>query len=247
MKINKKHVAILLGLLIGASNAFSASIILTNLQDSTALGADPTGNYGAFTIMRIRWESADDWGRYFPLVKFDLAGLPNNIIVNYARFAFWTEATDDGGPGWPGADDFPLLSMYNNTADWSESTMTYNTRPSTDAFAIDTSDHFDPDDIFTAPDTIAANKTGWLFFDGLGSAALVQSWANGLTNNYGVTISGTGAYTDTARYFDMFSKEHPNFSIGMSPYLYVDYTAIPEPATMILFGIFAVGLLRMRK
>lgn len=236
MKINKKHVAILLGLLIGASSAFSATVVLSVDQDATVFV--PNISQGTWTDMRIRWQSAADWGRNYPLIQL----LPAGITVNYARFAFWTVTSDDGGEGWPADNDFPLLSMYNVTTSQSD---TGGTQPSIDATAVDTYDHFDPDDFFVAPNTIVSNKAAWTFFDGTGAATLVANWANNVVSNYGIEVRGTGAYTDTSRYFHYASSDHP--STGVRPYLYVDYTAIPEPASLILFGIFAVGLLRIKK
>jgi len=235
MKINKKYAAIFLGLLIGASNAFSASVTLSVSQDANVFV--PNIAQGTWTDMRIRWQSADDWGRNYPIIQFDLTGLPNNIVVNYARFAFWTYTIDDGGPDWPIDDDFPLLSMYRITNAWTEADAP---EPLIDSSAVETQDSFDPGGAgnkFTDPDIIVSNKAAWIFFDGLAVAALVQSWANGLTNNYGVEIQGTGSYTDTSRYFHMLSHDHPTPAVH--PYLYVDYTPIPEPATIGIIGLLA--------
>ncbi len=241
MKNKKVFIAIFLGLLVVVGNAFADNVTLSVNQDATVFA--PNITQGSWEEMRIRWQSDDDWGRNYPLIEFDLSGLPGGITVNYARFAFWTHTQDDANAFWPADDDFPLLSMYKVTSSWSDAG---GTQPSIDVTAVDTCDHFDdPDDFFVDPNTIAANKAGWTFFDDLGAATLVAGWANGTISNYGIEIRGTGAYTDTSRYFHYISSD--NASTSVRPYLYVDYTVIPEPASLILFGIFAVGLLRMRK
>ena len=243
MKNKKIFVAILLGLLVMAGNAFCDSIILGVTQDATVFA--PNVTQGSWDEMRVRWQSADDWGRNYPLIEFDLTGLPNNIAVNYARFAFWTHTQDDSNPYWPAADDFPLLSMYKVTSSWSDAG---GTQPSIDPVAVDTQDAFDPGgagNIFTAPDTIVADKAAWIFFHDVGSAALVQNWANGVTDNNGVEVRGTGAYTDTSRYFHFISSDHPTTSVR--PYLYVDYTVIPEPATLGFIGLLAAMFITRKR
>ena len=244
MKKSKIFTAILLGLIITVgSSVFADSITLPADQAATIFA--PNVAQGTWTEMRIRWQSDDDWGRNYPIVKFDLFGLTNNIIVNYARFAFWTYTQDDAGTGWPADDDFPLLSMYKITSPWTEAD---SPEPAIDSTAVETQDSFDPGGAgnkFTAPDTISANKAGWIFFDGTAAATLVANWANGVEDNHGIEIQGTGAYTDTSRYFHMPSNDHPTPAVR--PYLYVDYTVIPEPATFGLIGLFAAMFIARRR
>jgi len=246
MKIKKTIAVVLLGLLVVASSAFCVQVTLHTSDDSFVSGAGPNANYGGNTFMRIRHQSASDWGNYFPLAKFDLSPLPSNIVVNSARMRYYVALTDDGGPGWPAADDFPAVAAYNNLQDWAEGTVTYNNRPTSDAAAADTLDHFgliSVDEVyFTSPNTISSG--GWLEYVGAGMVSLVQDWANGITPNYGVTIKGTGDYTDTSRYFDLQSKENGNPAVH--PTIIVDYTVIPEPATFGLIGCL-VALFIARK
>jgi len=232
MKKQKIIAAVLIGLLITIGNVFADTITLSVAQDANVFV--PNISYGTWEEMRIRWQSADDWGRNYPLVQFDLTGLTNNIVVNYARFAFWTHTQDDSNPYWPAADDFPLLSMYKVTSSWSDSG---GTQPSIDATAVETQNTMQVVGKFTAPDTIAADSASWVFFDGAGAATLVANWANGVDDNNGIEVRGTGPYTDTSRYFHFISSDHPTPSVR--PYLYVDYTVIPEPFSFGLIGLFA--------
>ena len=246
---NKKTMAILLGLLAGAGSvAFADTVTLDISQDATIF--EPNVDQGTWTDMRIRWQSDDAWGRNHPVAQFDLSGITSglgageSITVNYARFAFWAFTSDDSGPGWDdGANDFPELAMYYNTSSWSDSG---GAMPTFDNTVSVNTDSLLPDgvtpDKFTAPDTIAADAAGWLFFDDGLAGALVEGWVNGGIVNNGVQIQGTGAYTDTSRYLHLSSSEG-----GVAPYLYVDYDIVPEPATFGLLGAFGAAILVVRR
>lgn len=200
---------VLLGLLVGLGGTVRAGErMLPASADAIAIGADPAGNYGTLSFARIRHQASADWGNYHPLVKFDLSALPGNAKIISVRMRFYVGLSDDGGAGWPSADDFPVVAIFNNTSAWDESTVTYNTRPSHDSSAVETRDHFGSigvDEVyFTAPNTISSG--GWLEYTGTGTKNLVQGWADGTITNYGVTIKGTGAYTDSSRYFDLQTK-----------------------------------------
>ena len=214
-------------------------LTLYTSNDSMAVGADTGGNYGGNSFMRIRHQSSADWGNYFPLVKFDLSELPKRILVNEVKLRFYVALTDDSGPGWPDDDDFPAVAIYKNLQDWDESTVTYNNRPECFTNPIETLDHFGLigiDDVyFTGTNSISSG--GWLEYTGEGTRSLVQGWANGTISNYGVTIKGTGPYTDTSRYFDLQSKENGNPDVH--PALIVDFTAVPEPFIIGFIGCLA--------
>ena len=214
-------------------------IKLSTSDDSMAVGADTGGNYGGNSFMRIRHQSSADWGNYFPIAKFDLSELPKRILVNGVRMRFYVSLTDDSGSGWPADDDFPAVAIFNNLQDWDESTVTYNNRPECFTNPVETLDHFGligVDDVyFTSPNLISSG--GWLEYTDESTRSLVQEWANGTTSNYGVTIKGIGAYTDTSRYFDLQSKENSNPDVR--PALIVDFTAIPEPVFFSFIGCLA--------
>lgn len=250
MKNKKIHMAILLGLLVGAgSSAFADQVVLGASQDATIF--EPNVAQETWSEMRVRWQSDADWGRNHPLVQFDLSGLPalgagESFQITSARFGFWAWTHDDGGSGWAAADDFPELAMYYNTSTWSDAG---GAMPTFDGSQSVTTDSLDPDGggpgaplKFTAPDSINASTAGWLFFDDALSATLVQYWVDGLLPNNGIQIQGTGTYTDTSRYLHLSSSEG-----GVAPQLVVDYNIIPEPATLGLLGVFGTAMLVVRR
>jgi len=189
--------------------------------------------------MRLRRQN-DTWGNNYSLAKFDVSTLPANIVVNSVRMRFYTRLV-----GWPGATNFSPVAIFNNTQDWDESTVTFANAPTYGATAVKTLDHFGLvgfDDVyFTGANTITSGA--WLEYTGAETIALVEGWANGSIANYGVSIMAT-EYVDSDRSFFLQAKENPATSVR--PNIVVDYTIIPEPATMGLFGIFALALLAMR-
>jgi hypothetical protein len=217
------------------------AVTLYTSDDSMAVGANTNGNYGSSTFMRIRHQSSADWGNYFPLVKFDLSALPKNIIVNEARMRFYVGLSDDSGSGWPVADNFPAVAIYENLQNWDETTVTFANKPECFTNPVDSLNYFGLigiDEIyFTGTNLISSG--GWLEFTGEGTKNLVQKWANGTVSNYGITIKGLGDYTDSSRYFDLQTKE--NSSAAVHPVIIIDFTAVPEPVSFYFTGfLFAI-------
>ncbi len=168
--------------------------------------------------MRLKHQNST-WGSNYALARFDFSSLPQNITVSSARMRFYV-----GLNNWPGATDFAPVAIFNNTQEWAESTVTFDSAPTHHAAAAETLDHFGlvgVDDIpFTGANTITAG--GWLEYTGAGMMALVQGWADGSVSNCGVSIKGTGAFLDSDRLFELQCKE--NGFAGVRPQLLIGYT-----------------------
>ncbi|MEA2069463.1 MAG: DNRLRE domain-containing protein, partial [Verrucomicrobiota bacterium] len=164
-------------LLMGQS-LFADQLVLEASDDSWVNGSNPskTNNYGTATRTVIRYQNAT-WGFNYALYKFDTSALPANIEVNSVRMRFYTGLSWNNGT----PTNFAPVAIFNNTQDWDESTVTFNTAPTYDATATDTREHFgtteNPGNYFTGTNTI--NTGGWLDYQGAGTVALVQGWADG--------------------------------------------------------------------
>ena len=252
MKNKNIYATFLLALIIGlGSIVYADKMTFLASDDSFVNGFVPEDNYGSLTFARLRWQTEADWGRIFPLYKFDLSELPPLVWINWARMRFYVGLADDSGPGWSVTTNFCPVAVYNNLEDWDEVTVNYNNRPACTSIAVQELEHFGllgVDDVFfTYYDFISSG--GWLEYydgsEGTGIRDLVQEWADG-SNNYGVTIKGTTYYvTDPSRYFDLQTKE--NSSAPVRPSLIVDYMPVPEPAALAILGIFAAGALAVRR
>ena len=252
MKNIKYYAAILLGLLIGlGSSVYADQMTFRSSADTFVNGNSATANYGDWTLARIRWQSDNDWGRNFPLFKFDLSELPPYVWINWARMRFYVGLADDHGLGWADAPtNFCPVAVYNNFSDWDEMTVTYATRPACSATPVQELEWFGllgVDDVFFTYDDLISSG-GWLEYwdgsEGTGVRDLVQAWADG-SNNFGVTIKGTTYYTSSSRYFNLHTREHPTEIVR--PGLIVDFTVIPEPVSVSLLGFLAAGLLALRR
>ena len=247
MKNKKTYMAILLGLLVGAGSTVCAdSIIFSASDDSFVVGSNTGLNRGTLTSANLRVDNTT-WGHNYGLYKFDLSGLPalgagESFQIDAVRMRFYTGLSNFGA-----GDSFVPVGIYSNQADWDESTVTYANAPAYAAGATEILDHFGLPGTptpFTSPDTISAG--GWLEYVGAGTKALVQDWVDGTTSNYGVSIMGTEFFgVNTDKQFLLQTKENP--ATGVQPRLIVDYTIIPEPATLGLVGFSALAMLIVRR
>ena len=251
MKNKKSYAVILLGLIIGlGSSVYADQMTFRSNADTFVNGNTTSANYGDWTLARIRWQSDSDWGRNFPLFKFDLSEMPPYVWINWARMRFYVGLVDDHGLGWVDAPtNFCPVAVYNNFEDWDEMTVTYATRPACGTTPVQELEWFGllgVDDVFFTYDDLISSG-GWLEYwdgsEGTGVRDLVQTWADG-SNNYGVTIKGTTYYTSSPRYFDLQTKDNP--AAVVHPAIIVNFTVIPEPASLTLLSAIAAGLFAVR-
>lgn len=236
MKNKKTYMAILLGLLVGTGSTVCAdSMIVGSIADSMLLTWDGAANFGSEALMYLR---RDVNGTAAPIAKFDVPVTgPGQIQINYARMAFWADEYNFA----PGAS-FEDIALLQVGSAWDESTVSWNTQPAISGLLGTTGAYDDGTDIIEGD----AKAGGWLFFDSPGVASAVQGWVDGTVANDGVVVYGN-ADNATEMYMLLFSREHPNAGIGMDPYLYVDYSVIPEPATFGLLGVFGAMMLVVRR
>ncbi len=225
--------------LVGIASA--DQIFLEASDDSWVNGNSQDANNGGATAGVIRYQSAT-WGQNLSLFKFDISTLPANIEVTSVRMRFYTSLSS-----WPvGGTNFAPVAVFNNTQDWDETNVTFANAPTYNATAIETLDHLGASwnpVYFTGTNTI--DSAGWMEFQGAGTVVLVQGWADGTIDNFGITMWGAGDFLPDQRSFRPQTKEHSNSALH--PEIIVNYTIIPEPATMGLIGFVAAGLLVVRR
>ena len=238
MKNKKKYTAILLGLLVGAGgSAFADTIAVHSADTALLVGGSPAANFGG--IMRLRHDNTADWGNEKAVEKFDIAaiqatlGVGESVVVNSARIGFWASRT---GGSWDGAQTYPEITLHMNLSDWDGSTVTWATAPSLYIAANSSANTIGIIDFTANPLT----SDGWLYFDDALTAAMVEGWVNGTIADYGVTVGVNGPVTDTTRLLDLQTADWGNE-------LFVDYTIIPEPATLGLVGMVGAAMLVVRR
>ncbi len=138
------------------------------------------------------------------LIQFDLASLPTDAILDSAVLQLYFNSCSNGGT-------YPVsLGAYFVNSSWTESTVTYDTRPSWGTMGYNSQFVCPPDD-----------PTTW------NVTSFAQAWQSDPVHNYGVKVSGPwGEGYDYSLAFD--SREYPN--IG-KPELVVTYHLPATPTS----------------
>jgi hypothetical protein len=208
------------------------------------------------------------------LVRFDLTGLPPSIQVDrvaleltfqgptnmetqsrvvslHRLLANWGEGTSNAGPGGtPGAGNGANASTgdatwryrFFDTQPWTSYNPAVTTSGGGD-FASDPSAAatvgIDPG-VLVVWETIRSGAPSGLIAD-------VEAWLADAASNFGWLLKGDESVSRTARRF--YSKDEAN--AAFHPRLVVDYTIIPEPATLMMVAAgglaLATALRRMRR
>jgi len=231
MKIKILAIVLLGGclLLTGLSNAEALVLDLqpANGKDAQLRGLSPDGNYGGYGDLLTNFGGGKPNNGIF---EFDLSPL-DGAMINSATISLYHEANNVPGSSF---------GLFQVMGPWEENTVTWNNRPAIGAAPASTLDIND------------GTRRIWRDWD---VSDLVQGWASADYDNNGVLLKRLDQEAPIA-YF--LSSDH---SGSYGPKIYVDYdfedeeepgdmdpAAIPEPATMLLFGIGAAGaFLRRRK
>ena len=191
-------------------------------DDSTIDQNSPGSNFGNSTQIGVRnryGESGSDGWEDDTLVKFDLSSIASGTPVlgatlNLYYIGYW----DNDPQGRP-------LTCYAITSDWDESTVTWNTKPTSAG-------------VVSATATVPAGINNWMSWD---VTADVQDMADGSASYYGWKIMDETYWGDfDIPYSWFYSKEYGQ----LTPYLEV---AIPEPATLGLLLVGGLALLKHRR
>ena len=161
------------------------------------------------------------------LLKFNVASVPANQQIDSAILTLYRNTTfgDNGNPS-----NLPMTAHQVMTS-WSESTVTWNS-PWTTAGG-----DFGASVFGTASANPASNQpVNW------DVTGLVQSWYSGSTPNHGLLLQST-----TGNELSFWSDETAN--ANLRPSLSVNFTAVPEPSSLMLIGALAgaVCFRRMRR
>jgi len=89
--------------------------------DATTKSWQPDANFGADTMLQIRYDNVEGPVAAFSLIHFDVSSIPADAVIDSAvmELYLWNAAGAD--PVW--------IGLYDVYAGWDESTVTWNTRP----------------------------------------------------------------------------------------------------------------------
>ena len=178
---------------------------IAQVADTYVYASTPTTNYGQTTDLWV----LDSAEAYY---KFTTPVLPEGIIVRYAHVNI---------PYYYNVENNKYMSMgiYQITEDWSEHSVTWNTRPSTAAMPLNTKNLYADGANASAPEYITYDVSSY-----------VSSWYSG-TPNYGFALKREGG-TNTSVL--LVAKE----KVKKYAQLIIDYEE-----RILAGGVYAIGCL----
>jgi len=184
-------------------------ITLTNAPDSYVVQLNPSVNYGSTFFMTLSSPSSQVQ-EGFALLKFNLAQIPAGSTVDDA--VLYTTLERDS------AEEVMLGKV---TSAWTESGVTWSSRPSRDLTEI----------AVATPVTSGLSQRN---FSG-SLASLVSSWVNGFSQNNGLYLSLRSATTQNG--VNIYSREHS--VVDKRPNLIVTFTRPPDRQGDTITGLTA--------
>lgn len=144
------------------------TITIEDVADATVRSYAPTSNFGGEDYLEL---SFTDDGRAATLIKFNTTSIPSQAIIDTASLRLYLSDTSGASPVSIGA--------YFVTSLWDESTVYWNSNPSTGIVGVNTS-----------IDSALSSYKSWSI------SSFVQSWVDNPSSNNGVLLLGpdTGSY-----------------------------------------------------
>jgi len=174
--------------------AASTLTIFYSIADASISDLYPNLNYGSLHQLGVgRWESSVSEEVTRSLLQFNLGSICPGAQIDQAKFQLWLVA-DTYDPDSIG------ITMRRIVAPWSESTVTWNTRPGYSAH------HYATSNVGTMAGYYTWNAT-----------ELVRDWCSGSYANYGMMMISTDESAVNRRLFESREAAH-------KPRLQVEYT-----------------------
>ena len=222
----KKFVTLMMLVAVVALSASSVMAATITIQPDPTAGKDvrareafASNNYGTDISLAVRNDSGHD-NRTF--IQFDFSGIPTGQTIDSVTLSLYKKG-DTGS-------DVIAVDIYQVTASWTESVLTWNNRPSHAATVL------------ASRNMSGTEANGWKTWSGANLTSMVQDWYDGTTTNYGLTLR---AMNTGDSYVTFWSSDYTT-DASLRPKLDITYT--PEPATMslLLLGL-PLALRRRRK
>lgn len=175
-------------------------------------------NYGSAGYVRVGQPDGGT-GLQRIMAQFDVSSAPAADQVLSVKFEAYLY---DGS-----AQAAASVGAHRITADWSESTVTWNNQPAFDTSAADT---IMLPMLWEHPE----NKGHWYSWD---ITDTYKDWKDGVSQNYGVMLSLGSPIIEGYSFYSSETTADP----GLRPRLVV--TAVPEPSLLVLLGSGMLGLL----
>ena len=240
-----------IGALFQTIPAVAGIVTIAPSKDNT-LYQDPDGLYsnGLGSYVFVGTSASDNIRR--AVLEFDIAGnVPAGATINSVSLTMHMSRCG------PSCNTTTPVSMYRVQQEWGEGAsladgqegIPDNAAPGDatwlhtffpDQYWNNPGGDFDP----TASATVNVRNIGFYTWNSTPQmVADVQGWLNDDTSNHGWILIGDEVNSITAKRFD--SKD--NASFNLEPALTINYTEIPEPATILFVGAGMLAVVRIRR
>jgi len=205
---------VLMALCLLTTQGFADIITLNPSYDTWLDKSNPDTSYGSSST--LEWAGATNRQALF---QFDLSSIPSGATINSAHIDAFLEAQN--------GDSY--YYAYQVISAWDENA-TFNNRTSGTPWNNPGGD-FNGSPAYGNGQFFDADTNAYYTLTGSNFKDLVQDWVDGTENNYGIIVQRK--YGSTAQNATFTSSE----AGSNAPRLVVDYTAIPEPASLVFFGM----------
>ncbi len=223
------------------------TVTLRPVADATLFEASPNNNLGDDGTFMAGLRPKG--GRSRGLLRFDLTRLPANIVINSAALTLTVTTTPPISPAFPNPAPSSTFDLHRVTQAWVEGNkpssyggmpaslgeVTWNSALTSETRWQNPGGDFVP--TVTASHFIAGNGS-YTFSSTPNLMSDVQTWHDNPASNFGwILMSESEGVSRTVRRFA--SRE----SGSQGPSLVVNFTVVPEPGTLALWGMAAAFLL----
>jgi hypothetical protein len=176
------------------------------------------------------------------LYAFEVMNNYNEKLRLYRMFGNWVEGSSDSATEvGASCTNFRMYSATPSGSDYWGSAGTPQLGPlaSTDYPSTNGGDYWGSQDPIRVETLSPTTANQWVTWDITG---FVLSWQDGSMVNNGVLSRALGQYLRTNCYSSEYATD-----TSLRPMLVIDYTPVPEPATMVLLAAGGLGVIIRRK
>jgi hypothetical protein len=230
----KPTIRILFAVVLMSAPLHGASVSLHPVADTTLQSAFSGNNFGDGTSFQAGGRRQGGVAR--GLLQFDIAGsVPAGATVTSVSLSLNVTATPSGGAN-------SIFDLHSVLQSWGEGNNTDHGGSPADPNEATWNNRFAPGSPWTTPGglfsaTVSASRSiagngAYTFASTAQLVSDVQSWLNNPANNFGWELMSESENTPTS--IRRFGSRDSGAS---APTLTVNYTPVPEPGTIALFGI----------